>query len=525
MTAHNRIAVAASALLCLGAAVSVRAQSTPAGETGDLPGCKSEWAGQVVSMSGHRRAPVVSFWLRNGVRVHHLKMIGPTVRGEPMALSTQGGVQATQQSDAIGGDAGNAERGTGESAAAEPEPAPSGGMVTVTINLVGGELRETAANRGVSIGACAPWDDLSVRGVLPARAQVALEGRTVRMESVSGQDTLQLRLSARRADLEEAMRVATALLLRPQVTPDGLRDVMLTAVRQREQRMGQERDIVAGAIAEAMFPADDPRLRLPTDDELSRVTVEQAQAWLDEHVRGNGAPVEVSIVGDVTLEDAMRLAAGYLGQLPVRERVGPEATRALRTLPAPAYPVSRIIKRPIEPDQAIVVVGFPGANAVDTRELRTTRVASRLFDERATQALKDAGFDSPEVTAAALPASVYPGYGVVVANMRCERSRAEEAADVMLAALAKLADAGALAEELPPIADELSRAVEQFERVPWYWSGILARADTIGVSIDEIAEGVAFYRGLNIETVNAALKRSCGDGRTIRVIIESDAAK
>lgn len=512
------IAGAACALVWVGAWTPSAPARQP-DEPADLPGCQAAWSGQVESMQGYRRTPVVSFWLRNGIRVHHLKMAGPKVRGEPMPL-TRRDETPRPASERAAEPSQPASAGAG--AEPEPEPAPMGGMVSVTINVVGGELRETTANRGVSIGACAPWDDLSVLGVLPARAQVALEGRSVRLEAVPGQDTLQLRISARRADLEEAMRVATALLLRPQVTPDGLRDVMLAARRRREQRMSMERDLVAGAIAEAMFPADDPRLRLPTDAELEAVTVEQAQAWLDDHLRVGGAPIEVSVVGDVTLEDAMRLTAGYLGQIPPRERVSPQRTRSLRALPAPTYPMSRTIRRAIEPDQAIVVVGFPGADAVDTRDLRTMRVAARLLDERTTQALAEAGFEAPDVAAAALPASVYPGYGVVVANLRCERSRADEAADVMLAALERLVTDGARPEELPPILEELARGVEQFERLPWYWAGILARADTIGVSIDEVAAGATFYRALNVETVNGAMKRNYGDGRTIRVIIEGD---
>jgi hypothetical protein len=42
------------------------------------------------------------------------------------------------------------------------------------------------------------------------------------------------------------------------------------------------------------------------------------------------------------------------------------------------------------------------------------------------------------------------------------------------------------------------------------------------VSIDEVAAGATFYRALNVETVNGAMKRNYGDGRTIRVIIEGD---
>ncbi len=438
----------------------------------DLPVCDPAWRSQIVCMAGHRRSPAVSAWLRNGVRVHHLRL----------------------------------------------DSMP--GYVLVTISLCGGELLETTENRGVSMGACSAWHDLSVEGFPAGGPDAALDGRDVHIDGVAGPDSIQLRVWGGRADIDTGMRVAAALLQRPKVTQAALDATMRDAWAQISSRAATPQGVIGNAITDAIFPAGQARVRTATKGEFEAVTVAAAQECLDRHL--TGAPIEVSIVGDLTLDEGMRLAAGYLGRMPARDRVCPKRMAALRDLPPPPYPIRERVKGAIPAGSSIVVVGFPGADASDIPELRALRAAGHVLDERATAALAGAGFKNAQINASLVPGTVYPGFGLVIVNFTTTPEQADRAGDVLEAAVRALALTGVTKAELRSVTEDLARTVEKFEREPRYWAGILARSDSIGVDPDQVADGAAFYRGLDPQTVNEALKRRYGEGRVLRLVIDAD---
>jgi zinc protease len=354
---------------------------------------------------------------------------------------------------------------------------------------------------------------------MPARVPAALEGRDVHVEALAGPDAMQLRIWGRREDIDEGLRVASALFDRPEVTAATLASTMHQGSEQIQARSSMPAGMVADAIADVIFPPDEARARPMAREQGEKVTVGAAQQWLEKHIAT--APVEVSIVGDLSLDEAMRLGAGYLGRLPARERPSPKTFADARRLPPPVYPIRAEVIRSIDPGSAIVVVGFPGADAANIPDLRTMRVAARVLDDRATAALRASGFDEAEVGTAAIPGTVYPGFGVVVANFKTTAARADEAADVIEGVITKMAAEGVSAGEVKAAGEELSRAVERFEKEPRYWMGILARAESSGVDPNLVADGSNFYRSVNADTVSAAVKRNVGEGRILRLTIHA----
>lgn len=472
-TAAAMLAMAASLAPCARAdqpaSLPPAAATQPENASLELPRCREDWGQVVGCVSGQRRGGVVSGWLKNGVRWHHMAM----------------------------------------------DAAP--GSVIVTVSFVGGELLESAENRGITLGACSAWDALSIAGAPPGAVAEALGDRDVHIEALAGPDFMQLRIWGADEDIEHGMKVAMLLLTRPRVTPETLSET----IRQGKEQMAARRagsGMVAEALAEVIYPPAEVRTRFPSETQLDGITAEQAQAWLDKHIAA--APVEVSIVGDITLEEATRLVGGYLGDLPDRARTGPRVYAEQRRLPAPQFPIRReVTSAAVNPGHAVIVCGFPGADAANPVDLRTLRVAARILDARATAALAEAGIAEAEVSAGAIPAIVYPGFGLIVARVEVEEGRADEAAALLEAQITRMAAAGVASEEVQTAREDLARIVEQAERDPKYWAGILARADSAGVELDQVVDGPGVYRSLNAETVSAAVARNVGDGRIIRLVI------
>lgn len=460
--------------------------------SGDLPLCRPDWPQQIVSIGGYRRSQAISAWLANGVRVHHLRIVEPRDR-----LAGAGGGDPASKAD-----------GPGE------------GPVQVTVSFFGGELLESQANRGVSMVACSAWDELSTADLAPACIPSAMEGRDLQIEAVAGPDLIQLRLRGPARDIEAGMRIVAALLRAPRVTGAVMDAATSSAIRELTARASSRSQLLAGAIVDALYSPCEARVRPPTPDQVLAITGEQAQRWLDEHILA--APVEASIVGDVSVDDAMRLAGGYLSVLPNRPRIHSRAFQHERAIRGPQYPLRRELTQEIEPGTAVVIVGFPGADGPQVAELRTMRLAARVFGARAAAALGRAGFADAQRDAAAIPGGPYPGFGVVAYSVRTESDRAEVAAELLEDVVRDLATAGVSPDEIESARAEVLAGFARVERQPRYWSQLLARIDASGIDLDEVADGAGFYESLNAETVAAAIRRNVDGGRTLRLIIRSD---
>lgn len=427
-------------------------------------------------MQGHRRGGVISAWLDNGLRVHHLKVDLP------------------------------------------PD------QVVVSINLIGSELLETAENRGVSVAAGCALNELSRRGDDPAAARARLQTRDVRVEAAASPDALVIRVWGSRSDLDAGLRSARDLITVPRVFPSALQAAAALATERQSARIGTVQGVIADAIAEVLLPPGEPRTRPLTPEEVSRLDDPTVQSWLDRHTRS--APIEVAVVGDIPFQQAMAMIVSAFGDLPARPRIGSAEFVNARELPVPPVPIDRVLRRPagavVSSESSLVLVGFLGPAGVNPAEVRTLRVAAKLIDRRATELLRSRGISGGNIGVSTIPGTVYPNLSAVVAAVRTTAGEEAGAADAIELAIKDLAEAGASESEVDSVGDALASAVEGFERAPRYWSDILARSTTMGVDPEQLCDGAAFYRAISAREVNAAMRKLAVPDRFIRVIIRAE---
>ena len=186
-------------------------------------------------------------------------------------------------------------------------------------------------------------------------------------------------------------------------------------------------------------------------------------------------PIDVVMVGDLTVEDAIAAVAPTLGALPAR---GPDAIPApgATTLrfPAPtAEPIQLTHTGPAE--QALAFVAFPTTDQVgDRTEARQVSLLSEVLSLRVLEEIRErqALAYSPGVGSEA--SDVYEGYGYIAVS-------GETAADKVDAFYAAVDSIIASMHEAPPSEDELNRArlpmVEALRRSQAgneYWLGQLS---------------------------------------------------
>lgn len=492
--------------------------------------------GTVAELIAHRRSGVVSAWLENGVRVHHMWFAPPT----PLAA----------EGNRLG-------QGGADSATAG---------VIVTITVPGGAPHETAETLGRSMAAAQAWSFPATMSVpAPAMAR-ALRARGVEAKGWAMSDAMVLRLQGTLprkpsgnlsteqccADqLEIALQAASLLLTEPVVSQEAVNAYRLERQANLTEIRSDIRAMVSDQIVGMLLPPGDQRFRFSMEGEVEPDAA-ATQAWL-HRVLGVGpgqspTPIEVAIVGQVKLDDAVQLAARYLGALPKRARISSSLYRPERfpeVVPAGAVECQRVIRStdragpPPGPATACVAAGFLGPTTVNFREQRALNLGSVALRVRAADALGPmlparaeapraptqwrAGEPAEPLQVWSLPGgAVPPGVGMVVATVRVRPGDAVAAGAALNEQIARLAAAPMAPAEFEKIKATFVQRLRAVVGEAGYWSEVLAASTYRGYRPDDLAAAEEMVAGFTAEDIHRVWSAYATANRAIGVVIRPE---
>ena len=317
-----------------------------------------------------------------------------------------------------------------------------------------------------------------------------LNGRIYSASFGVDSDTYSLSGATRPQDLALEMQVLTAYLTDP-----GLRAAPFQQIKAFfPQIIAQQMATPGGAFqlqASGLLASGDQRQSFPNADDVAAWTVEDLRAGVTRGL--SSGPIDVVVVGDVTVEDAIAAVAPTLGALPPRgpdAQLAPGATE--RRFPAGvAEPVSLTHSGPAE--QALGYIAWPTTDAVgDRTEARRVAILSEVLKLRVLEEIreKQALAYSPGVGASA--SDVFEGYGSISIT-------AQTAADALPAFYAAVDSIVAGLKAAPVEEDELNRArlpvIESLRRSQAgneYWlaqlADIAARPEEVEQTLTHISD-------------------------------------
>ncbi|MDP1662265.1 MAG: insulinase family protein, partial [Phycisphaerales bacterium] len=348
--------------------------------------------GRAVETATHAASGVTGFWLPSGVRVNH-----KFIDNEKDAMS-------------------------------------------LSIALANGAINETAANRGVSDAAALAFNSPASGAHSSTQLREFMTGRKVRVGGGASDDTFTLTISGSPADLETGLQMAHLLLTDPKVDPAALERWKKNELQSIAQRKTQPQGVIAEMIADSVFPPGEVRRRPLTPEQVSGITVEQAQAWLSGVVATS--PIEVTVVGDISLEQATPLIEKYLGSLPTRDRMSSttlDNKRVIERKPGP-----RVVERSLKTmtPVAIVVGGFFGPDADNVRDVRLLSLASQVLNSRMIKEIREEKQLVYSIGTQSQPSQVYPGFGIFVAGAPTAKEKAKDLGDAITAVYDRFAAEG-----------------------------------------------------------------------------------
>src|SRR5690606_26132313 len=128
-----------------------------------------------------------------------------------------------------------------------------------------------------------------------------------------------------------------------------------------------------------LLASGDHRIGLPPEEAVNRLNLDDVREWLEEPLKSEY--MEVTLIGDLAVEEAIELVGKTLGALPEREAEKPDL-EDLRKLNFPEdvsereYPFESTIPN------GITAVYWPTDDMEDIRKTRRLQTLARVFTDR-----------------------------------------------------------------------------------------------------------------------------------------------
>jgi zinc protease len=312
-------------------------------------------------------------------------------------------------------------------------------------------------------------------------------------------------------DLDTELQVLTAYVTEPGWRPEAFERVRSAAAPQLNNLAASPGGVMSRDIGQLLHDGD-PRWATVTPLILNYARPVDERAVLEQALAAD--PIEVTIVGDVTVERAISTVAATFGALPPRPDAPPPSDQAMKVrFPAPtATPVMRHHKG--RPDQAMAVIAWPApdfhSGPQRSRDMRIMEqiIQARLFDQLR---IAEGASYVPETTLET--STVFPGYGYVEAAAEVPPDKIDLFYDIISKITASLKS-----REVTP--DELDRAkaprIDLFTKSQQnngYWLTVLTGAQADPRKLDLIRTTIP-----DLKHVTAA------DVRSVAQLVLSDAS-
>lgn len=332
------------------------------------------------------------------------------------------------------------------------------------------------------------------------------------------EDAFQLSGSTRPEDLATQMQVLAAYLTDP-----GWREGAWNRFRSLSGTIHDQFASTPGGVfardTGGLLRGGDRRFALASREEMAASSVADARAVLDGPLAN--APIEVIIVGDIDVEEAIRQTAATFGALPPRADA-PRRTDRIRFPAGTAEPLSFTHRG--RADQGLAYIAWPTQGFYDdVRRARALNVLAAVFQLRLIQKIREEQGTTYSPQAGHNPSEAYPGYGSLSARI--------EARPEALAGF--LRDAESIAADLRDNvidADELQRArrpqVEGIVRAragnSW-WLDSLEGIQTDPRVAPKILGQVADYEAVTPADLQRAARTFLLPGRAWKAIVVPEA--
>lgn len=391
--------------------------------------------------------------------------------------------------------------------------------VTINVTLYGGELLETAENRGITDAAMLAWSRQATKNLSSTDIVSLMTGKKVGVGGGGGSDSIRLAIGGNPEDIETGLQLAYLLLTEPKIEKAAFEQwkaSALLAIAQRDKDVQQY--FTSRAMPATIYPTSDARTQPVTRAQVEKITLEAAQAWLDKLI--STSPIEVSIIGDLPRGRALELGANYFGALPSHPSLDMGKFAALRRLDGAKGAKSSLKNLETETKLAFVGVGFHAPDDTSVLETRRMQMAARILTSRLVKVVREEKQLVYSIRAGVRPGSTYPGFGTVMAAAPCKPENADELAKVLNEMYASFAANGITEEEIATAKKQVKTDLDESMKKAQYWAGWVNNLSWSGRNLDDAVNAKEAFAAITAEEIMETYKKYCTPDTMVTVVVK-----
>lgn len=268
--------------------------------------------------------------------------------------------------------------------------------------------------------------------------------------------------------------------------------------------------------AASLLYSGDPRFAFPKPGAVEALTLADARGFIDPS-RKNAA-LEIGIVGDITVEEAIESVAATLGALPERalERKSYEDARQV-SFPAPGETVT--FRHEGEADRALAQVYWPAPDGRDAAQARALSLLAEIFQLKLTDRIRE------EEAAAYSPAAGYSGsrlfedYGYFQVSLDLKPADVDSFFGVVNEIAASLASGEISEDELQRARRPVLESIEENQEQNGYWLGVVGESQTDPGILARHRSRTADYEAVTLDQLKRLAKAYLQPSNAYRIQI------
>ncbi len=335
-------------------------------------------------------------------------------------------------------------------------------------------------------------------------------------------DAFELSGVTRPADVASQLQVLAAYVADPGWRPEAFQRMKTYGLTLEDQYDATDTGVLSRDLG-GLLHAGDRRWTFPSRTEIGAETPDELKAAIGPALAG--APLEVVVVGDITVDKAIAAVAETFGALPKRPDPAPIAPPA-HGVGFPTPTASPVVETHTgRADQGVALVAWPTTDFwSDPRGARVNGVLGRVLQLRLTDTLRLKEGVTYSPNAGAVSSSVFPRYGYIDAEMEAPPPKLD-------GFFADIANIAADLRDKPVTADELERAkkpaIEALEKATAtneYWLDGLAGAQTDPRRLDALRSAEPNLESVSADDVQKAAKTYLRDDTAWKLEIKPKTA-
>ena len=335
-----------------------------------------------------------------------------------------------------------------------------------------------------------------------------------------GEDAFTVSGATRREDVETQLQVLAAYVTDAAWRPDPF-ERMRGYGETLQTQLASTPEGVFSRESGALLHSGDARWAFPTKAQMVDGKLDDLKMTIGQHLTTD--PLEILIVGDVDVDQAIKQVGDTFGALPPRHDETPAAEAGKISFPQPTTTPVRLTHKG-RADQAIGYIAWPTTDfPSDPQGARALRVMEQVMQLRLIDDLrmKQAVTYSPNT--GLNMAWSFPGYGYVSASIEAPPDKLDDFFATVNTIAADLRTKSVTADELEravkPRIETLTKAQETNE----YWMGQLIGAQSDPRRLESVRQTIPGLERVTAADVQAAAQKWLVDARAWKLVVVPEA--